>query len=81
MESRLKNLRGNELELDLHDTFLMKDARSNEKQRHVLNGREKRLFLQVDSKEYGVRTKNSVTSVNLSAAVKIIWRIQKEKKL
>ena len=50
MESRLKKSRVNVLELS-HDTFLVKDARSNKNQCHGLNGREKRLFLQVDFKE------------------------------
>ena len=49
MESRLKKLRVKVLEF-LQDTFLMKVAWSKEKQWHGLNGREKRLFLEVDCK-------------------------------
>ena len=45
MESRMKKARANVSEL-LHDAFLVKSARSKEKQWHDLNGREKLLFLE-----------------------------------
>ena len=62
MESRLDKARANVSEL-LHDAFLVKAARSKEKQWHGLNGHEKLLFLEAVSK----------TVIPL-AEVKVIWR-------
>ena len=51
MESKLKKARVNVSEW-LHDTFLAKAARSEEKQWHGLNGREVLLFLEAVSKQW-----------------------------
>ena len=50
VESICNKARANVSEL-LHDAFLVKSARSKEKQWHGLNGREKLLFLEAVSKQ------------------------------
>ena len=71
MESRLKNARANVSEL-LHDAFLVKSARSNEKQWHSLNAREKLLFLEAVSKQWNAWQENAAATV--IAEARVIWR-------
>ena len=70
MESRLKKARANVSEL-VHDAFLVKSARSQEKRWHGLNGREKLLFL---SKQWNAWQENAATTVIPPAEAKVIWR-------
>ena len=73
MESRLEKARVNVYEL-LHDAFLAKAARSEEKQWHGLNGREKLLFLAAVSKQWNAWQENAAETVIPPAEAKVIWR-------
>ena len=69
MESKA---RANVSEL-LHDAFLAKSVRSKEKQWHGLNGREKLLFLEADSKQWNAWQENAAATVLPPAEAKVIW--------
>ena len=62
VESKFKKARVTVTEL-LHDAFLVKAARSKEKQWHGLNGREKLLFLEAVSKQWNAWQENAAVSV------------------
>ena len=80
MESRLKKARVNVSEL-LHDAFLVKAARSKEKQLHGLNGCEKLLFFEAVSKQWNAWQENAAASAILPAEAKVIWRTLKKQGL
>ena len=73
MESRLKKARVNVSEL-LHDAFLVKAARSMEKQWHGLSGHEKLLLFEVVSKQWNAWHENATATVMPRAEAKVIWR-------
>ena len=77
VESRLKRARVNVSEL-LHDAFIAKAARSQEKQWHGLNGREKLLFLKAVSKQRNAWQENAAATVIPPTEAKVIWRALKE---
>ena len=72
-ESKSKRARVNVSEL-LHDAFLAKAARSEEKQWHGLNGRDKLLFLDAVSKQWSARQENAAATLIPPAEAKVIWR-------
>ena len=73
MQSSLKQARVNVSEL-LHDAFLVKAARTKEKQCQSLNGHEKLLFLEVVSKQWKTWQENAAATLIPPAEAKVIWR-------
>ena len=73
MESRLKKARVNVSEL-LHNAFLVKAARSKEKQWHGLSGHHNLLFLEAVSKQGNAWQENAAVTVIPPAEAKVIWR-------
>ena len=58
----------------LHDAFLVKDARSKEKQWHSWNGHGKLLFLDAVTKQWNAWQENAAATVIPPAEAKVIWR-------
>ena len=63
MEAKSKRARVDVSE-SLHDAFLAKAARSQEKQWHGVNGRERLLFLEAVSKQWNAWLENQSHLVN-----------------
>ena len=72
-DSRLKKALANVSEL-LHDAFLLKSARSKEKQWQGLNGREKLLFLEAFQEQWSAWQENAAATVTPPAEAKVIRR-------
>ena len=56
----------------LYDAFLVKTARSKEKQWHGLSGHEKLLFLEAVSKQWNAWQENAAATVTLPAEAKVV---------
>ena len=63
------------------DAFLVKVARSEEKQWHGLTGREMTLFFAAVSKQWRASQENAAATVIPLAEAKVIWRTLKETRL
>ena len=74
MQSSFKKARVDVSELLHDDAFLVKAARTKEKQWHSISGHEKLLFLEVVSKQWNAWQENAAASVIPPAEAKVIWR-------
>ena len=70
-ESSSKKASANVSEL-FHDAFLVKAARSNEKQCHGLDGHEKLLFFEAVSKQWNAWQENAAATVKNPADEKVM---------
>ena len=65
----------------LHDAFLVKAARTREKQWHCLHGHEEVLFLEAVSKQWNAWQENAAAMVIPPAEAKVIWRTERKQGL
>ena len=65
----------------LYDAFLVKAARTKEKQWHCLHGHEEVLFLEAVSKQWNAWQENAAAMVIPPAEAKVIWRTQRKQGL